>query len=74
MDSLTAPTILLDNEKSGGWYPLTTQTTKTPNKNGTYKFICWFRTEAKFDELAIRINADAIRYATGGRVTLMTND
>jgi hypothetical protein len=31
-------------------FPLTqiinvTQTTKTPNKNGTYKFICWFRTE-----------------------------
>ncbi len=25
--------------------------------------------EAKFDELATRINADAIRYATGGRVT-----
>jgi hypothetical protein len=27
--------------------------------------------EAKFDELAIRINPDAIRYATGGRVTSM---
>ncbi len=25
--------------------------------------------EAKFDELATRINADAIRYATGGWVT-----
>ncbi len=22
-----------------------TQATKTPSKNGTYKFICWFRTE-----------------------------
>jgi hypothetical protein len=22
-----------------------TQTTKTSSKNGTYKFICWFRTE-----------------------------
>ena len=22
-----------------------TQVTKTPSKNGTYKFICWFRTE-----------------------------
>jgi hypothetical protein len=21
------------------------QMTKTPSKNGTYKFICWFRTE-----------------------------
>ncbi|MBW4505595.1 MAG: hypothetical protein KME64_03665 [Scytonematopsis contorta HA4267-MV1] len=27
--------------------------------------------EAKFDELATRINADAIRYATGGWVTSM---
>jgi hypothetical protein len=31
-------------------FPLTqvinvTQSTKTPNKNGTYKFICWFKTE-----------------------------
>lgn len=27
--------------------------------------------EAKFDKLALRINADAIRYATGGWVTSM---
>ncbi|QLE56782.1 hypothetical protein [Nostoc sp. TCL26-01] len=27
-----------------------TQTTITPTKNGTYKFICWFRTEIITDD------------------------
>jgi hypothetical protein len=36
-------------------FPLTevinvTQTTKIPSKNGTYKFICWFRTELITDD------------------------
>lgn len=42
-------------------YPLTevinvTQTTKTPNKNGTYKFLCWFRTEITTDGSNTEIN------------------
>lgn len=42
-------------------YPLTeainvTQTTKTPSKNGTYKFLCWFRTEITTDGSNTEIN------------------
>jgi phosphate-selective porin len=27
-----------------------TQKTKTPNKKGSYKFICWFKTEESYDD------------------------
>ncbi|HEY9631729.1 MAG TPA: hypothetical protein V6C84_30930 [Coleofasciculaceae cyanobacterium] len=27
-----------------------TQKTKTPNRKGSYKFICWFKTEAPYDD------------------------
>ncbi|MBW4505596.1 MAG: hypothetical protein KME64_03670 [Scytonematopsis contorta HA4267-MV1] len=42
-------------------FPLTevinvTQTAKTPSKNGTYKFICWFRTEIINDDSNIEID------------------
>jgi len=27
-----------------------TQKTKTPNRKGSYKFICWFKTEESYDD------------------------
>jgi hypothetical protein len=42
-------------------FPLTevinvTQVTKTPSRNGTYKFICWFTTEIINNDSSSEIN------------------
>jgi hypothetical protein len=56
-DSVQASSLAMAQSKCeiiASQYPLTqviniTQTTKNPNRSGTYKFICWFRTEITTD-------------------------
>jgi hypothetical protein len=63
-DTVQASSLVMAQSKCeiiASQFPLTqvinvTQITKTPNKNGTYKFLCWFRTEITTDGSNTEIN------------------
>ncbi|GAA6618649.1 hypothetical protein [Scytonema sp. NUACC26] len=63
-ETVRAPSVAMAQSKCeliASQFPFTevinvTQVTKTPSKNGTYKFICWFRTELVDNDSSSEIN------------------